>query len=82
MKWGKLVTHLPRLKANEVDWFRYPETTEYGPRGNMRRLPKVILKVLRHTIVPTVGWDDRALEWPSMEIVSVVLSGKPVNMLD
>ena len=82
MKHGKLVAHLPRLRADEVDCFRYPKTTEYGPRGNLRRLPKVILEVLWHTIVPTIGWDDRALEWPSMEIVNTMLSGELINMLD
>ena len=30
MKRGKLVTHLPRLRADEVACFRYPETSEYG----------------------------------------------------
>jgi len=29
-----------------------------------------------------VGWDDHAMERPSMEIVNVVLSGEPLNMLD
>ena len=82
MKRGKLVSHLPKLRADEVACFRYPETTEYGPQGNLRRLPKVIHDILRHTIVPTVGWDDRAMEWPSMEIVNAVLSGKLLNMLD
>ena len=76
MKRGKLVSHLPKLRANEVAWCRYLETTEYGPLGNLRRLPKVILEILRHTIVPTVGWDDHAMEWPSMEIVNAVLSGE------
>jgi hypothetical protein len=32
--------------------------------------------------MPTVGWDDRAMEWPSMEIVNAVLSSEPLNMLD
>ena len=42
----------------------------------------MILKIMRHTIVPTVEWDDSALKWPSMEIVNAVLSGNPLNMLD
>ena len=82
MKRGKLVSHLPKLRANEVACFHYLETIEYGPQGNLRRLPKVILEILRHTIVPMVGWDDHAMERPSMEIVNVVLSGEPLNMLD
>ena len=49
---------------------------------NLRRLPKVILEILRHTIVPTIGWDDSAVKWPSMDIVNVVLSRKPINLLD
>jgi hypothetical protein len=82
MKRGKLVSHLLKLRADEVDYFHYPKMTEYGPQGNLWRLPKVILEILRHTIVPTIGWYDRALEWLSMEIVNVVLSGDPLNMLD
>ena len=82
MKQGKLASHLPKLRADEVACFRYLETTEYGPLGNLRRLPKVILEILRHTIVPTVGWDDHAMEWPSMEIVNVIMSSEPLNMLD
>ena len=42
----------------------------------------MILEILRHTIVPTVGWDDRAMEWPSMEIVNVMLSSELLNMFD
>ena len=42
----------------------------------------MILEILRHTIVPIVEWDDNALEWLSMEIVNVVLSGEPINLLD
>ena len=82
MKQGKLVSHLLKLRADEVACFRYLDTTEYGPEGNLSRLPKVILEILRHTIVPTIGWDDHAMEWPSMEIVNVVLFGNPLNMLD
>ena len=82
MKRGKLVTHLPRLRADEIACFRYPETSEYGQWGNLRRLHKVILEILSHTIVPTIGWDDRALEWPSVEIVNTMLSGELINMLD
>jgi hypothetical protein len=48
----------------------------------LRRFPKVILEILRHTIVPTVEWDDSALKWPSMEIVNAVLSGELINLLD
>ena len=82
MKQGKLVSHLPKLRADEVACFRYLDTTEYGPEGNLSRLPKVILEILRHTNVPTVGWDDRAMEWPSMEIVYAMLCGELLNMLD
>ena len=71
MKQGKLASHLPKLRADEVACFRYPKTTEYGPQGNLRRLPKVILEILRHTFVSIVGWDDHTMEWPSMEIALV-----------
>ena len=30
MKQGKLVSHLPKLRADEAACFRYLETTEYG----------------------------------------------------
>ena len=81
MKRGKLVTHLPRLRADEIACFRYAETSEYGRWGNLRRLPKVILEILRHTIVPIVEWDDSALECPSMETVNTVLSSELINLL-
>ena len=42
----------------------------------------MILEILRHTIVPRVGWDVHAMEWPSMEVVNVVLSSEPLKMLD
>lgn len=82
MKRGKLVSLLPRLRADEINCFRYLETSEYGPQGNLRRLPKVTLEVLRHTIAPFVSWCVCEVEWPSMEIVNVVLSGDRINLLD
>jgi hypothetical protein len=82
MRWGRLVIHLPRLRAYVIACFRHPEMPEYGRRGILRRLPKVILQILRHTIVPTVEWDDSALKWPSKEIVNAVLSIEPINLLD
>ena len=42
----------------------------------------MLLEILRHTVGPTIGWDDSALKWPSMEIVNAVLSGEPINLLD
>ena len=32
--------------------------------------------------MPMVGWDDHAMECPSMEIVNAMLSSEPLNMLD
>ena len=82
MKRGKLVTHLLRLRVDDIACFCYPETSEYGQWGNLRTLPKVIVEILRHNIVPTIGWDDSSLECPSMETVNAVLSGELINLLD
>jgi hypothetical protein len=61
MKRGKLVVDLSVLGTNEVSGFLYQETSTYGPQGGLRRLPKVIFEVLRHTVVPSVGGDDNTV---------------------
>ena len=82
MKRGKLVTDLPVLGTNKVSGFCYWETSAYGPQGGFRRLPKVIFEILRCTVIPSARGDDDAVGWPFFEIINVVLSGDPINLLD
>ena len=82
MKRGKLVTDLPVLRTNEISGFRYQETPTYGSQGGLRMLPKVILEVLRCTVIPSLGGDGDTVGWPFFEIVTVVLSRDPINLLD
>jgi hypothetical protein len=61
MKRGKLVIDLLVLGTYEVSGFHYQETSTYGPLGGLRRLPKVIFKILRHSMIPSVEGDDDAM---------------------
>ena len=45
-------------------------------------LPKVILEVLRHTMIPSTRGDGDTVGWPFFEIITVVLSRDPINLLD
>jgi len=82
MKRGKLVVHLPRLQSGDVQGFHYPETSVYGPQGGLRRIPKLIYEILRRTIVPSAGGNDNAIGWPFYEIITAVMSGEKLNLLD
>jgi len=82
MKRGKLVTDLLVLRINEISSFCYQETSTYGSQGCLRMLPKVILKVLRHIMIPSLGGDGDTMGWPFFEIVTVVLSRDLINLLD
>ena len=48
----------------------------------MRRIPKVLHEILRHTIVPSNVVVGSAIGGPSLEIIYVVLSGDELNLLD
>ena len=54
----------------------------YGPKGGMRRIPKVIHEILRHTIMPSAVVEDSAIGWPYLEIIYAVMSGDEMNLLD
>ena len=54
----------------------------FGPKGGLRRIPKVIYEILRHTIVPSTAVEDCATRWPFLEIIYVVMSGEKLNLLD
>ena len=82
MKRGKLITDLLVLRTNEISGFHYEETSAYGPHGGLRRLPKVIFEILRRTMISLVGGDEDVVGWPFFEIINVVLSGDPINLLD
>ena len=48
----------------------------------MRRIPKVLHEILRHTIMPSVVVEGGDIGWPSLEVIYVVLSGDDLNLLD
>jgi hypothetical protein len=48
----------------------------------MRRIPKVLFEILRHTIVPSTAIEGDAIGWPFLEVTYAVLSGKELNLLD
>ena len=54
----------------------------YGTKGGMRRIPKVLHEILRHTIMPSVVVEGGDIGWPSLEVIYVVLSGDDLNLLD
>ena len=82
MKRGKLITDLLVLRTNEISGFHYEETSAYGPHGGLRRLPKVIFEVLRHTVIPSLGGDGDTVGWPFFKIFTSVLSRDQINLLD
>ena len=65
MQRGKLVASLPMLLAGEMPELHYQEDSMYGQKGGMRRIPKVLHEILRHTIVPSVVAEDGAIGWSS-----------------
>jgi hypothetical protein len=81
-KKGMLVADLPMLLADEILELHYQEASMYGPRGGMRRIPRVIYEILRHTIMPSTAVEESAIGWPFLEIIYVVMSGDKLNLLD
>ncbi|KAG0542208.1 hypothetical protein BDA96_02G083600 [Sorghum bicolor] len=82
MKQGKLVVDFPRLQSGDVQGFYYQDTSVYGPQGGLRRIPKLIYEILRRTIVPSAGANDKAIGWPFYEMITAVMSGEKFNLLD
>lgn len=68
------------LSAKEKVGYHYLEAFDFGPPGGLRRLPRVMLEVLRHTIVPSIG--QGAIEWPTLEIINALLNHHSINLLD
>jgi hypothetical protein len=48
----------------------------------MRRIPKVIYEILRHTIVPSTVVKESAIGWPFLEVIYAVMFGDELNLLD
>lgn len=80
MKQGTKIVDLPVLSAEEKVGYHYPEASDFGPSGGLRRLPRVMLEVLRHTVVPSIG--QGAIEWPTLEIINALLNRRSINLLD
>ena len=61
MKRGKLIVDLPMLLVGEMPELYYQEDSIFGPKGGIRRTPKVLHEILRHTIVPSAMVEDGAI---------------------
>ena len=61
MKRGKLIVELPMLLAGEMSKFYYQQDSILGPKGGVRRIPKVLHEILRHTIMPSAMVEDGAI---------------------
>lgn len=48
----------------------------------MRRIPKVLHEILRHTIMPSAAVGEGTIGWPSLEVIHAVLASDEVNLLD
>jgi hypothetical protein len=48
----------------------------------MRRIPKVLHEILRHTIMLSAVVEDSAIRWPSLEVIYAVSSGDELDLLD
>ena len=82
MQRGKLVASLPMLLVGELPELFYQEASAFSLKGGMRRIPKVLFEVLRHTIVPSAMVEGGAIGCPSLEIIYTVLFGDELNLLD
>ena len=54
----------------------------FGPKGGMRRNPKVMFEILRHTLVPSTVVEEGAIGRPFLEIIYTVMSDDELNLLD
>jgi hypothetical protein len=82
MKKGKSVADQLMLLASELPELYYQEASMFGPKGGMRRIPKVMFEILRHTLVPSAAVEEGAIGWPFLEIIYTVMSGNELNLLD
>lgn len=82
MKKGKSVASIFRLLVDGIPELYYHEDSMFGPKGGMRRFPKVLHEILRHTIVPSAAIEDGAVGQPALEVISVALAGDELDLLD
>lgn len=54
---GKRLDKLPLVLAGDlhISELFYPGNSEFGPRGGLRRILRVLHKILRHTILPSAA---------------------------
>lgn len=81
---GKRVIELPLVLADDftIPELYYQVDSFFGPRGTLRRFPRVLHEILRHTILPSAALGGNELYWPSLEVLKAVLTGMEVNLLD
>ena len=48
----------------------------------MRRIPKVLHEILRHTIMPSIIVEESAIGWPFLEVIYAMMSSDELNLLD
>ena len=82
IKKGKLVASLPMFLASEMPELYYQEDSVFGRKGGMRRIPKVLHEILRHTIMTSAAVEGGAIGWPFLEVIYAVLSSDELNSLD
>jgi len=46
----------------------------FGPKGGMRRNPKVMFEILRHTLMPSTTVEEGAIGRTFLEIIYAVMS--------
>lgn len=81
---GKRLDELPLVLVGDlhVSELFYPDNSEFGPRGGLRRIPWVLHEILRHTLLPLAAIGEGEIRWPTLEVIRAVLNGVEVNLLD
>ena len=70
-------------RTNEaVQGLHYQAASEYGPSGGLRRIPKVMLKLLKRTIVSDDDDDETELASPLYEIIMAMMSGERLDIVE
>jgi Holliday junction resolvase-like predicted endonuclease len=82
MKEGAVIYDLQELQPEETQGLRYQEASEYGPVGGLRRIPKVMLKLLRRTIMPDDEDYITALAFPNEETIMAIKSGERLDIVE
>lgn len=81
---GKRLDELPLVLAGDrhIPELFYQENSEFGPRGGLRRIPRVLHEILRHTILSSAAICESEVRWPTLEVIQAVLKGVEINLLD